>query len=79
MAEHRIGMREERLPARLDLLKAEKERTRPSGESTRRRHDLPWVRIDKDYRFETDGATAFLANLFRMDISRRNNLCQSRV
>ncbi|TIT10558.1 MAG: DUF899 domain-containing protein, partial [Mesorhizobium sp.] len=48
----------------LDLLKAEKELTRQSDEVARRRQELPWVRIDKDYRFETDEGSASLADLF---------------
>ena len=64
MTDHKIGTREEWLTARLDLLKAEKELTRRSDELARRRQDLPWVRIDKEYRFETDKGTASLADLF---------------
>jgi predicted dithiol-disulfide oxidoreductase (DUF899 family) len=62
---HPIGTREEWLAARLDLLEAEKELTRRSDELARRRQALPWVRIDKDYRFETDEGSASLAGLFR--------------
>ena len=47
------------------LLKAEKELTRRSDELARRRQELPWVRIDKEYRFETDEGSASLADLFR--------------
>ncbi|RWN02693.1 MAG: DUF899 domain-containing protein [Mesorhizobium sp.] len=65
MPTHRTGTREEWLAARLDLLKAEKELTRQSDEVARRRQELPWVRIDKDYRFETDEGSASLADLFR--------------
>jgi predicted dithiol-disulfide oxidoreductase (DUF899 family) len=61
----KIATREEWLAARLDLLKAEKELTRRSDELTRRRAELPWVRIDKDYRFETEAGTATLADLFK--------------
>src|SRR5205085_5435550 len=53
------------LPARLELLKAEKELTRQSDELARRRQELPWVRIDKEYRFETDEGSASLADLFK--------------
>src|SRR2546428_6760452 len=53
------------LAARLELLKAEKELTRRSDELARRRQELPWVRIDKEYRFETDEGSASLADLFR--------------
>src|SRR4030081_498147 len=61
---HITGTREEWLAARLELLDAEKELTRRSDELARRRQELPWVRIDKAYRFETDKGTAFLADLF---------------
>ena len=54
MTDHKTGTREEWLAARLDLLKAEKELTRRSDELARQRQELPWVRIDKQYRFETD-------------------------
>jgi predicted dithiol-disulfide oxidoreductase (DUF899 family) len=62
---HRTGTREEWLAERLELLKAEKELTRHSDELARRRQELPWVRVDKDYRFETDRGNASLADLFR--------------
>jgi predicted dithiol-disulfide oxidoreductase (DUF899 family) len=65
MSKHMIGTREEWLAARLELLKAEKELTRRSDELARRRQELPWVRIDKEYRFETDEGSASLADLFR--------------
>src|SRR5436309_2237647 len=65
MTNHKTGTREEWLAARLDLLKAEKELTRRSDELARRRQELPWVRIDKEYRFETDEGIASLADLFR--------------
>ena len=65
MTEHKTGTREEWLAARLELLEAEKELTRHSDELARKRQELPWVRIDKEYRFETDEGTASLADLFR--------------
>ena len=65
MTKHKTGTREEWLKARLELLKAEKELTRRSDELAGRRQELPWVRIDKQYRFETDGGSASLADLFR--------------
>jgi len=65
MTGHRTGTREEWLAARLELLQAEKELTRRSDELARRRQELPWVRIDKDYRFETDEGSASLADLHR--------------
>src|SRR5258708_39969086 len=64
-ATHKTGTREEWRAARLDLLKAEKELTRRSDELAHRRQELPWVRIDKPYRFETDEGSASLADLFR--------------
>ena len=62
---HKTGTREEWLAARLDLLAAEKELTRRSDELAQRRQELPWVRVDKAYRFETDEGSASLADLFR--------------
>jgi predicted dithiol-disulfide oxidoreductase (DUF899 family) len=64
MTDHSTGSREEWLAARLELLQAEKELTRRSDELARRRRELPWVQIDKDYRFETDEGSASLADLF---------------
>lgn len=64
MTTHKTGTREEWLAARIELLKAEKELTRRGEELARRRQELPWVRIDKDYRFETDQGNASLADLF---------------
>ncbi len=65
MTKHVTGTREEWLAARLGLLEAEKELTRRSDEVARRRQELPWVRVDKAYRFETDEGSASLADLFR--------------
>ena len=65
MTEHTVGTREEWLAARLELLEAEKELTRRSDELARKRRELPWVPIEKDYRFETDEGSASLADLFR--------------
>ena len=65
MTKHITGTRKEWLAARLELLEAEKELTRRSDELARRRQELPWVRIDKKYRFETDEGSASLADLFR--------------
>ena len=65
MTTHMTGTREEWLAARLELLEAEKELTRRSDELARRRQELPWVRIDKEYRFDTDEGSASLADLFR--------------
>lgn len=61
----RTGTREEWLTERLNLLEDEKALTRQSDELARRRQALPWVRIDKDYRFDTDEGSATLAQLFR--------------
>jgi predicted dithiol-disulfide oxidoreductase (DUF899 family) len=63
--QHQIVSRDKWRAARLDLLKAEKELTRRSDEVARRRQELPWVRIDKEYRFDTDEGTATLADLFK--------------
>ena len=65
MTAHKTGTREQWLAARLELLEAEKVLTRRGDELARRRQELPWVRVDKDYRFETDDGTASLADLFR--------------
>src|SRR5450432_4729687 len=65
LGKHMTGTREEWLAARLDLLKAEKELTRRSDEVALQRQQLPWVRIDKEYRFETDEGGASLADLFK--------------
>ena len=65
MTTHKTGTREQWLKERLELLVAEKELTRRSDELARRRQELPWVRIDKEYRFETDEGSASLADLFR--------------
>ncbi|HEY7634623.1 MAG TPA: DUF899 domain-containing protein [Gemmatimonadales bacterium] len=65
MAKHRTGTRQEWLQARLELLEAEKEHTRRGDQLAQQRQALPWVRIDKQYRFETDQGSASLADLFR--------------
>jgi len=65
MTKHKTGTREQWLAARLDLLKAEKELTHRSDALARRRQELPWVRIDKKYEFDTDDGSASLADLFR--------------
>jgi predicted dithiol-disulfide oxidoreductase (DUF899 family) len=65
MTNHKTGTREEWLAARLELLKAEKELTRRGDELAKQRQELPWVRIDKEYRFETDEGKASLVDLFR--------------
>lgn len=65
MTKHKTGTREEWLKKRLELLKVEKELTRRSDELAHLRQELPWVRIDKQYRFETENGNASLADLFR--------------
>src|SRR5919204_4239887 len=65
MTKHKTGTREKWLAARLQLLKAEKELARGSDEVARQRQKLPWVRIDKEYRFDTDEGSASLADLFQ--------------
>ena len=64
MMKHTIGTREEWLAARLELLQAEKAHTRRSDELARQRQALPWVRVDKMYRFDTDQGSASLLDLF---------------
>ncbi len=61
----RKGTREEWLAARRELLDAEKEHTRKGDELARRRQELPWVRVDKEYTFDTDEGKASLPELFR--------------
>ncbi len=65
MTTHQTGTREQWRKGRLELLEAEKELTRRSDELARRRQELPWVRVDKEYRFETDEGSASLKELFR--------------
>jgi predicted dithiol-disulfide oxidoreductase (DUF899 family) len=65
MTTHSTGTRQEWLAARLEQLEAEKELTRQSDALAQRRQELPWVRIDKQYRFDTDEGSASLADLFR--------------
>jgi predicted dithiol-disulfide oxidoreductase (DUF899 family) len=65
MTTHQTGTRDQWLAARLELLSAEKELTRRSDELARQRQELPWVRVDEQYRFDTDEGNASLADLFR--------------
>jgi predicted dithiol-disulfide oxidoreductase (DUF899 family) len=65
MTKHMTGTRNEWLAARLELLEAEKELTRRGDEIAQRRQELPWVRIDKEYRFDVDDGNVSLADLFR--------------
>jgi predicted dithiol-disulfide oxidoreductase (DUF899 family) len=62
---HKTGTRKEWLAARLELLQAEKELTRRSDEIARQRQELPWVQVNKGYRFDTDEGSASLQDLFR--------------
>ncbi len=64
MTTHCTGTREEWLEARLEVLNAEKELTRLNDDIAQKRRALPWVRIDKEYRFDTGEGTATLADLF---------------
>jgi predicted dithiol-disulfide oxidoreductase (DUF899 family) len=64
MTEHRIGTQDEWEAERNELLKEEKELTRRGDELTRKRRELPWVPVEKDYRFETRQGTQPLADLF---------------
>ena len=63
--QHQVVSRGEWLKARTALLEAEKELTRRSDELAQRRQELPWARVDKEYRFETDAGSAALADLFK--------------
>jgi predicted dithiol-disulfide oxidoreductase (DUF899 family) len=65
MTTHRTGTREEWLAARLELFEAEKALTRQSDALAQQRQALPWVRVDKGYRFETEAGAASLADLFQ--------------
>jgi predicted dithiol-disulfide oxidoreductase (DUF899 family) len=65
MTKHKIGTREQWLSAQQELLKSEKELTRRSDELARQRRELPWVRIDKEYSFETGEGKMSLADLFK--------------
>src|SRR5260370_42125713 len=65
MPTHKTGTREQWLKARLELLNAEKALTHGSDQVARQGEELPWVPIDKGYRFETDAGGAFLPPLFR--------------
>src|SRR3954462_4200690 len=64
MTEHKVGTQEEWVAAREQLLVEEKELTRRSDELARKRRELPWVPVEKDYSFETEAGTKSLAELF---------------
>lgn len=63
--QHQVVSRDEWMKARLDLLQEEKELTRRSDELARRRQALPWVRVDKQYAFDTEAGRAILPDLFQ--------------
>src|SRR5215471_14317319 len=65
MTTHQTGTRDQWLKARIELLRAEKELTHRSDEVARQRQELPWVPVNKGYRFETDEGSASLSDLFR--------------
>src|SRR6185436_19400864 len=65
MTTHTTGTRQDWRAARLELLQAEKELTRQSDEVAQKRQALPWVRLDKAYKFDTDEGSVSLADLFR--------------
>src|SRR6201998_350948 len=65
MTTHKTGTREQWLKARLDLLKEEKARTKRGDELARQRQQLPWVPVNKGYRFETEKGNFSLADLFQ--------------
>jgi predicted dithiol-disulfide oxidoreductase (DUF899 family) len=75
MTKHKTGTREEWLTERLELLKEGKELTRWSDDLARRRQELPWVRIDKQYRFDTDEGSASLRLACRR-FARRGPSCK---
>jgi predicted dithiol-disulfide oxidoreductase (DUF899 family) len=64
MTEHKVGTREEWAAAREELLAREKEHTRLGDELARQRRELPWVRVEKEYRFDTDEGERALVELF---------------
>jgi len=64
MAQHRVATQQEWQAERDELLKEEKELTRRGDELARKRRELPWVPVEKDYRFETENGTKMLADLF---------------
>jgi len=64
MTDHRIGTQEQWEAARQALLQEEKELTRRADELTRKRRELPWVPVEREYRFETEQGTKTLVELF---------------
>ena len=65
LTKHKVGTREEWLTERIALLEAEKELTRRSDELAKMRQELPWLRVDKEYRFDTEAGTVSLPELFQ--------------
>src|SRR3712207_8384278 len=63
MAEHRIGTREEWQAARDELAKLEAEQAERNQEVSRKRRELPWVPVEKEYEFETEDGKKTLADL----------------
>ena len=76
MARHTVGTREEWLVARKELLEQEKALTRRSDELSLRRRELPWVRIDKEYIFETDLGPKIAQGSAGKNLSHNGELCQ---
>jgi predicted dithiol-disulfide oxidoreductase (DUF899 family) len=64
MTNHKVGTQEEWQAARDELLAEEKELTRRNDELAEKRRELPWVPVEKEYSFETDGGTKTLEELF---------------
>ena len=64
MTNHKVGTREEWQAARDELLAEEKKLTRLGDELAKKRRELPWVPVEKEYSFETDGGTKTLEELF---------------
>src|SRR5688500_20149285 len=64
MTQHKAGSRQEWQAAREELLRREKEHTRLGDELAEQRRELPWVQVEKEYRFDTDDGEKSLAELF---------------
>src|SRR5215204_6836452 len=80
MPEHAVGTQEEWQAERDKLLAEEKELTRRNDELTKKRHDLPWVPVEKEYSFETDDGTKSLAELFgRSSSCSSTTSCSARL
>ena len=79
MTEQRIGTREEWLAAREQLLVREKEHTRLGDELAQQRRELPWVRVEKEYRFDTDDGEKPLVELFDGPSCSSTTSCSARA